>query len=134
MTKENRTSLVLGMISVVAFCAALFMGAVSCGLDSTAEEQEILLSFPKLSSMTVGQTHPFVVELNLPASGTEIMTAQANSECVVLWPESQSFDKGERMKTFAITAKKPGKVVVRFSLGELLWKDLPIKVFEEPLP
>jgi hypothetical protein len=134
MSEKNRTSLVLGVISAVAFCVALFMGAISCGLDPVTEEQAILLSFPELSSMTVGQTHPFAVGLNLPADGTEIMTAKADSGRAVVWPESQLLTKGETAKTFAITAKEPGKVVVRFSLGRLLSKDLPIWVFEQPVP
>lgn len=134
MSGKSNTSFVLGTISVIAFCAALLLGVTSCGNSESIEEQEILLSFPELSAMTVGQTHPFVVGLNLPAEGTEILTAKADSGCAVLWPESQFLAKGETTKTFAITAKEPGKVVVRFSLGKLLSKDLPIEVFEQPLP
>lgn len=132
MTCENRTSLVLWVISLMAFCAALFMGAVSCGVDRVAEKQEILLSFPELSAMTVGQTHPFVVGLNLPADGTEILIAKADSGRATIWPESQLLARGETLKTFNITAREPGKVVVRFSLGTLISKDLPIWVYPHP--
>jgi hypothetical protein len=84
--------------------------------------------------MTVGQTHPFVVGLNLPAEGTEILTAKADSGRVLLYPDSQLLSKGETMKTFSIIARTPGKVVVRFSLGRLLSEDLPIWVFPQPAP
>ena len=134
MSKKGNTSFILGMISIIAFCAALLLGATSCGNYESAEEQEVLLSFPELSAMTVGQTHPFVVRLNLPAEGTEILTAKADSGRVLLYPDSQLFSKGETVKTFNITAKTPGKVVVRFSLGRLLSEDLSIWVFPQPLP
>lgn len=128
MTCKNRTSLLLGIIGV------MFMSTVSCGGSPVQEEQDILLSFPKLSSMTVGQTHPFVVGLNLPADGTEILTAEVYSRCATVWPESQPLAEGETVKTFNITAQAPGRVVVHFSLGRLISKDLPIRVYPHPLP
>jgi hypothetical protein len=134
MSEKGNTPFILGMISIIAFCVALLLGATSCGNDERTEEQEILLSFPELSSMTVGQTHPFVVGLSIPAEGTEILTAKTDSGRVILYPNSQLLSKGETVKTFSITAKTSGNVVVRFSLGRLLSKDLPIRVFEQPLP
>ena len=127
MSERKGASLVLGMISIVALCAAVLLGATSCAGESAAEEQDILLSFPELSSMTVGQTHPFVVDLNLPAVGTETLAAAVDSDRVQLWPASYLLDKNDTTKTFSITAKATGKVIVRFSLGQLLSKTLPIR-------
>jgi len=127
-----KMSFVLGIIGVAALCAAILLGSASCSAGPVADEQEILLSFPELSSMTVGQTHPFVVGLALPANGGESLVA-ACSGGVRTYPESFILDKGEMFVVFGITAVEPGEAVVRFSMGSLA-EDLPILVFPQPTP
>lgn len=115
------------------FLCLAVLGMSSCYSYEPYERQEILLSYPELSSMTVGQTHPFIVGLNLPAEGTEILTASSDSDCVRLWSESYLLSKGETTKIFNITAVKPGEATVLFSLGKLLSKAMPvIRVYPQP--
>jgi len=55
------------------FFIIIVLAFISCGSDDYAPKgQEILLSFPELSAMTVGQTYPYVVSLNIPAIGISL--------------------------------------------------------------
>jgi hypothetical protein len=132
MNRKNIASFVLGTMSVVAFCTAILLGTVSCGSPEPFERQEVLLSFPELSSITVGQTHPFVVGLNLPAMGIETLSAQSEYGLVRISPDSHKFIKGENIKTFDITAIYPGEDIVTFCLGRRLCESMPVWIFNEP--
>lgn len=109
---------------------ALFV--ISCGPDGPIEEQEILFSYPELSAMTIGQTHPFMVSLNLPANGGEMLTAGAPTKSIYIWPETQDFKQGETIKFFNLTAKTAGKVSIKFALHRFLSKELDVWIFPEP--
>src|SRR5574343_1771400 len=111
---NRKASIVLGLIGLVALSVAIALGMSSCYSEETFERQGILLSFPELSSMTVGQTHPFEVDLNLPAEGVETMSARSLSGNLLIWPESQLLSRGQERLIFNLEALRPGDDKVVF--------------------
>jgi len=129
---NRKASIVLGIIGLVAFSIAIVLGMSSCYSEEKLERQEILLSFPEISSMTVGQTHPFSVGLNLPAEGIESMSAQSVSGNFMVRPESQLLSKGQDNLVFNLKALRPGDDKIMFCLDQLLCETLPVRVFTQP--
>lgn len=104
---------------------------ISCGFERE-ERQEILLSYPEISAMTVGLKHPFVVGLNLPANGGEVLNVIDHSGMVDASPSEYKLSKGDMYKTFTLYALYPGEAKLVFSLDGKIVKTLRIWIYPEP--